>query len=46
MNEDNETLKILWVDDEEMMRSIGKEYIEAFGHEGFTAKSGEEALIF
>ena len=45
MKNDNETLKILWVDDEEMMRSIGREYVEAFGHTIDTAKSGEEALV-
>lgn len=37
-------LRILIMDDEEMVRDIVGEMLESFGHETFSAKDGEEAL--
>ncbi len=38
------TAKILWVDDEELIRNIGKEMLKSLGHIADFAASGEEAL--
>ncbi|MCK5074770.1 MAG: PAS domain S-box protein, partial [Calditrichia bacterium] len=38
------SVRILWVDDEEMVRLLAKEYLEALGHDGDIAESGQEAL--
>lgn len=38
------TAKVLWVDDEEMIREAGRKYLIGEGHEVDTASSGGEAL--
>ncbi len=43
-NEQEVSAKILWVDDEEMVRTLGKELLTRLGHSVEVAASGEEAL--
>jgi two-component system cell cycle sensor histidine kinase/response regulator CckA len=38
------TKKVMWMDDEEGIREIGKELLEHLGYEAVVAKDGEEAL--
>ena len=38
------TVKMLWVDDDKLIRDVAKEMIKCLGHEGDMAGSGEEAL--
>jgi two-component system cell cycle sensor histidine kinase/response regulator CckA len=40
------TARILWVDDEEMIRHLGKSMLKILGHDADVAGSGEEALAY
>lgn len=40
----NEALNILWVEDEEILRESGLEFLKILGHNGQTASNGNEAL--
>ncbi|MBL7054922.1 response regulator [Candidatus Woesearchaeota archaeon] len=43
-SKDYEVARVLWVDDENMIRSIGKRQLEKLGHDADVAASGQEAL--
>ncbi|MCF8242951.1 MAG: PAS domain S-box protein [Melioribacteraceae bacterium] len=43
-DENSAIAKVLWVDDDEMIRDVAEGIIEVLGHEGRVVASGEEAL--